>query len=98
MVPTEVGGYPVDESVYGVRDLAGNMRDWMGNVYQADGDVWDAERLSPGLGTGEAGDFRVLRGSSWASIPAVARVAVRSRITPDLRNGILGLRLVKTVP
>ena len=94
----EVGGYPVDESVYGVRDLAGNVRDWMANVYQADGDVWDADRLSPGQGTAEAGDDRVVRGGSWFGRPAGARVADRVRFTPDVRSFNLGLRLVRTVP
>ena len=94
----EVGGYPVDESVYGVRDLAGNARDWMANVYQADGDVWDADRLSPGQGTAEAGDVRVRRGGSWSDEPAYARVALRDRYTPGIRYYNLGLRLVRTVP
>ncbi len=94
----EVGGYPVDESVYGVRDLAGNVRDWMANVYQADGDVWDADRLSPGQGTAEAGDNRVVRGGSWSSLPAGARVAFRYRLPPTYWYRYLGLRLVRTVP
>jgi formylglycine-generating enzyme required for sulfatase activity len=94
----EVGGYPADESVYGVRDLAGNMRDWTANVYQADGDVWDADRLSPGQGTGEAGDYRVGRGGSWFYNPDSARVALRNGYTPDDRDSYLGLRLVRTIP
>ena len=39
MLPEEVGGYPADESVYGVRDLAGKLRDWTARLYQADGEA-----------------------------------------------------------
>jgi serine/threonine-protein kinase len=97
-LPAKVGGYPVDESVYGVRDLAGNVRDWTATVHQEDGDVWDGDRLSPGQGAGEAGDYRVRRGGSWGSKPASARVANRDGNTPDDRYYNLGLRLVRTIP
>jgi serine/threonine-protein kinase len=35
--PEPVGSYPGDESIYGVRDMAGSMRDWCGDL-EYDGD------------------------------------------------------------
>jgi formylglycine-generating enzyme required for sulfatase activity len=87
-----------DESVYGVRDLAGNMRDWTGTVYQADGDVWDGGRLVPGQGAGEAGSSRVARGGSWNDGGGGgARVANRYYNDPRGRYDALGFRLSRTI-
>lgn len=39
--------------------------------------------------------FRVNRGGSWRSGPLLARVAGRYDRTPDFRNSVLGVRLVR---
>ena len=97
-VPAEVGSYPVDESVYGVRDLAGNMRDWTATAHQADGDVGDGEHLVAGQGAGEAGSARVARGGCWNIGASLTRVADRSYLDPGGRFSFLGFRLSRTIP
>ena len=86
--PAEVGGYPFDESVYGVQDIAGNIRDWTGTAYRTDGDVGD----------GEGGPDRVGRGGSWGEALRGSRLANRGNSRPDFRSDILGFRLSRTVP
>ena len=39
------------------------------------------------------GSSRVDRGGSWASSPSFARVALRDRDPPGIRDGLLGFRL-----
>ena len=97
-LPAAVGSCPVDESVYGVRDLAGNMRDWTATAHQANGDVGDGEHLVAGQGAGEAGSARVVRGDSWYDFASGTRVANRSIRGPDYRFGFLGFRLSRTIP
>jgi formylglycine-generating enzyme required for sulfatase activity len=97
-LPAEVGRYPVDESVYGARDLAGNMRDWTATAYQSDGAVWDGDRLPPMQGSGETGAYRVGRGACWHSPPRSARVASRDGDEPNDRRSGLGFRLSRTIP
>ena len=45
LLPAKIGRYPVDQSVYGVRDLAGNMRDWTTSVAQARHETPAGERV-----------------------------------------------------
>jgi len=58
MLPACIGQYPVDESVYGARGMAGNSRDWTGTAYQADSDVRDGAAVSSQQGAGQGGAFR----------------------------------------
>ena len=37
LLPTVVGAFPVDESPYGIRDLAGSMCDWCSDVFAETG-------------------------------------------------------------
>ena len=36
-LPAPVGAFPIDESVYGIRELAGNVCEWSRDVFLADG-------------------------------------------------------------
>ena len=47
MAPTPVGAFAVDESPYGVRDLAGGMQDWCEDVYAEDGPPLSSARSAP---------------------------------------------------
>ena len=44
-LPNSVESFPVDESVYGVRGLAGNMSDWAAGEFSVDGPVTRGARL-----------------------------------------------------
>ncbi|HCH63339.1 MAG: protein kinase [Deltaproteobacteria bacterium] len=47
MAPTPVGAFAVDESPYGVRDLAGGMQDWCEDIYAEDGPPVSSARSTP---------------------------------------------------
>jgi serine/threonine-protein kinase len=47
MLPTAVGAFPIDESPYGIRDLAGSMLDWCGDVFAEAGPPAASARHAP---------------------------------------------------
>jgi len=98
MLPSLVGAYSVDESVYGVRDMAGNMIDWTGTVYRSDGVVFDGERATPRPGTSDPDSSRVSRGGSWFNPAAYAQVTNRYMESPGDVFDNLGFRLSRTLP
>jgi iron(II)-dependent oxidoreductase len=87
--PEPVGAFPMDESVYGVRDLTGGMRTWTADVH---GLVSAEEALA---GPEEAAGPRVNRGGAW-NIPMLrCRTAARFRNFANDRYVNNGFRLVK---
>jgi len=89
-LPSAVTAFPVDESVYGVRGMAGNMQDWCEDPYSPDG-----ERPAGSDGAEDPDVERIVRGGGWASAPAAARLAVRDWFVPGLRYSALGFRLAR---
>jgi formylglycine-generating enzyme len=77
-------------SAAGVLDLSGNLWEW-----QQD---WWSSLPAAGVDTeGPAsGSFHVLRGGSWYDDPLFARVVFRD--VPGVRDFILGVRLLRSVP
>src|SRR5437879_1666379 len=57
--PAPVASFPVDQSPYGVYDMAGNVMEWVADWYQEDA-YRDASPNPKGLPTGS---FKVIRGS-----------------------------------
>ena len=82
--PSPVSGYPIDESVYGVRGLAGNMRDWTASHYRKD---W----MAPIENTHYVG-----RGGNWHASKDAARAAHRHFYNPTYRSGLIGFRLCRS--
>ena len=79
-----VDEFPLDESIYGVRGLAGNTQDWVGEIKQR----------------GEGARARAsatLRGGHWAGQPVSARCAYREGLDPTSFHGFKSFRLA-TVP
>jgi formylglycine-generating enzyme required for sulfatase activity len=97
-LPAVVDSYPVDESPYGVRGLAGNVREWCADAYAPEGPPVVRSRLTPPPLAVPAGSDRVLRGGGWGSTPANARVAGRYWDAPGDRSQNLGFRLARSVP
>jgi serine/threonine-protein kinase len=98
----EVDSYPVDESVYGVRGMAGNVRDWCADRFLRAGPPTPEGRvrvpeveaevdLSPAA-------FRVLRGGCWSGVPLYARLADRLKFEPNSRYAFVGFRLARSEP
>jgi serine/threonine-protein kinase len=85
--PEPIGTFPIDESPYGVRDMAGGMREWVGDV---SGDkTWSqlADEPEPGPDTERAASgTRQLRSGAWVADHKWARCASRNG-SPALNRG-----------
>ena len=82
-LPTVVNSYPIDESVYGVRGLAGNMMDLTSSLYRAS---WDENELR---------SHRVLRGGCWGYVARYSRISNRTKSSPSYSNLNLGFRIFR---
>ncbi|MCB9545883.1 MAG: SUMF1/EgtB/PvdO family nonheme iron enzyme [Myxococcales bacterium] len=90
-VRTPIDQFPADESIYGVRGLAGNVRDWCLDAY---------ERSSPGVRVIIApgsGPRRNVRGGAFSVEAPHCRGAARFGGLPTERLGSLGFRLARSV-
>lgn len=96
--PEPIGTFPIDESAYGVRDMAGGMREWVGDVFgDKTGAELDAEpEPPPGTERGES-TWREIRSGNWNQDHKWARAASRGGAYALSRGGGLGFRLAKTL-
>ena len=94
----EVGGWPVDESVYGVRGLAGNARDWCANRWTVEGPPVVDGLLIPARLADDDPSLRSIRGGAWQSAMPLARAAARFASLPGRRPTPVGFRLVRDWP
>jgi formylglycine-generating enzyme required for sulfatase activity len=82
--------HPVAEkepNAWGLYDMLGNIWEWVSDWranYQA-----GSQRDPAGPASGE---YRVLRGGSFYDYPPSVRAPCRSRLAPELRHGVIGLR------
>jgi serine/threonine-protein kinase len=79
-----IDSFPTDESVYGVRGMAGNARDWTSTAL--------------GSETGEGRELRIVRGGAF-NLPAVTtRSANRFWLSPGFVVNYVGFRLACDPP
>lgn len=101
-LPATVETFPVDESVYGARDLAGNTREWCGDLYQPDGPELVDGRVvppCPPMRPDMSNELRrSLRGGLWGGLAHYARSATRSGAEPASRSVYVGFRLARSLP
>ncbi|MGI8680493.1 MAG: ergothioneine biosynthesis protein EgtB [Jatrophihabitans sp.] len=90
--PAPVGAYPAGASAYGVEQLMGDVWEWTSSRFEA----WPGftpmlyrQYSAPFFG----GDFRVLRGGSWAVAGAAIRPSFRNWDLPIRRQIFTGFRL-----
>jgi iron(II)-dependent oxidoreductase len=91
---------PVDSgsegwSPYGLRHMAGNAAEWVQDWLGVDYYVSMPDRNPPGPATGR---YKVVRGGSWKSKPAMLRTATRGGAPPDHRAATIGFRCARPVP
>lgn len=87
-----VGQFPAN--AWGLHDMHGNVWEWTGSEYD-DGYTGREQGL---LAADAADDVRrVFRGGSWVDFPHWVRSAFRFRNHPDNRDGLLGLRLARSL-
>ncbi len=90
--PVPVDSYPIDESPYGVRGLAGNVRDWCLDRWHRDGPALTAGRLVL-PDTPDDDSFRSSRGGAWTAVAEHVRMASRFAAKPTERFRGQGFRL-----
>jgi formylglycine-generating enzyme required for sulfatase activity len=83
------------QSPYGLNHMAGNAAEWVQDWFGIDYYVTMPEHNPQGPSTGR---YKVTRGGSWKSAPALLRSATRSGAAPDQRAATIGFRCAKSVP
>lgn len=88
---------PVDKgeegrSPYGLRHMAGNAAEWVADWFGIDYYMTMPDRNPPGPPTGR---YKVVRGGSWKSTPALLRTATRSGAPPKQRAATIGFRCAR---
>ena len=90
--PAPVGAYPAGASAYGVEQLIGDVWEWTSsdfNAWPGFAPMLYATYSKPFFG----GDFKVLRGGSWAVAPSTVRPSFRNWDLPIRRQIFTGMRL-----
>jgi formylglycine-generating enzyme required for sulfatase activity len=88
----KVGSFESGKSPYGVYDMIGNVWEWVADWYDK-GYYQSAPEKNP-RGP-EKGEFKVIRGGSWAKVPLVVRAAGRNRAAPSSQTTSIGFRCAK---
>ena len=92
-----VDTFPVDESPFGVRGMAGNMRDWCADLYEKTGPpLANATVVPPDLGDITSRARRAVRGGAWTNYPRSSRVAYRRGSDPWSRSADYGFRVARS--
>jgi formylglycine-generating enzyme required for sulfatase activity/tRNA A-37 threonylcarbamoyl transferase component Bud32 len=92
-----VDSYPVDESPYGVRGMAGNVGDWCLDGF-ADQGAFSDDGRAPTPADGAEDLPRVHRGGWWSGGERTVRAATRLSSHSRVRTYFLGMRLLRPLP
>ncbi len=91
-IPRAVGSFPLDESPYGAREMAGLIRQWCANDFAQPGA--NDGRIVPAV-SGQEGSLASLRGGFWAGVERVCRGASRLGEVPTVRVNGIGFRVAR---
>jgi iron(II)-dependent oxidoreductase len=94
--PAQVGAYPGGASPCGAEQLVGDVWEWTSSGFEA----WPGFRSWPYREYSEVffgGDFRCLRGGSWATHPTAVRTTFRNWDVPIRRQVFAGFRTARDV-
>ncbi|PZR67072.1 MAG: hypothetical protein DLM63_07145 [Solirubrobacterales bacterium] len=93
--PEAVGGRPLSSSAYGCQGLIGDVWEWTSSPFAGyPGFVARPYREYSEVFFG--GDYRVLRGGSWATAAQLATPTFRNWDHPQRRQIFAGLRLARS--
>lgn len=90
--PNPVGGHPTGASPWGCEQMIGDVWEWTATPFAP----YPGFRAFPYPEYSEVffgGDYRVLRGGSWATQPSAARVSFRNWDHPYRRQIFAGIRI-----
>lgn len=90
-LPSAVARFPVDESPYGIRDLAGNAATWCADAWNKSGPPCPGGRVK--IPVPEPGAQRVVRGGTWNDSADFLRLARRNFSGPNFRGSLVSFRL-----
>ncbi len=79
--------FPMDKSIYGVMEMAGNVKEWTGDYFYP----------YPYKGPYKKGKMITIRGGSWSENPNFLTVYLRSRNLPHFKYNNLGFRCAMNV-
>ncbi len=94
--PPAVGTWPLDESPYGVRWMAGGVRDLCLDEAREDGPPTDGDRIVIPGPPFDPEVARVYRGGDWYGLAVHARAAYRAWNKPRTKNYSMGFRLCRS--
>ena len=80
-------------SPYGLHHMAGNAAEWVNDWFGIDYYATMPDRNPHGPATGR---YKVVRGGSWKSEPALLRSATRGGASPDRRAATIGFRCARS--
>lgn len=95
--PAPVGAYPAGASAYGAEQMVGDVWEWTSSGFHP----WPGFRSFPYREYSEVffgGDFRCLRGGSWATHPTAVRTTFRNWDLPIRRQIFSGFRTAVDAP
>ena len=93
-LPAKVTDFPIDESPYGVRGLAGNTTDWTRNCLVEDALLEERRVIVPDPRPTNR-DARVVRGGRWSGVVGSARLFNRNGVRPTGRLTHLSFRIAR---
>ncbi|MBF0295572.1 MAG: SUMF1/EgtB/PvdO family nonheme iron enzyme [Magnetococcales bacterium] len=88
---TPSGMFPANH--YGLHDMHGNVWEWCEDLYSENFYQTHAEARKNPVNQGAIG-YRIKRGGSWRSPPALVRAAYRGGSYPDIGKDDIGFRVV----
>ena len=96
--PEPLGDFPIDESPYGVRSMAGAVREWCADDYGVAGARELAEAVEPAADMPwDASSRRRARGGSLVGDDKWCRAATRAPLLARIRAAGVGFRVAKTL-
>ncbi len=81
-------------SPYGLHHMAGNAAEWVDDWFGIDYYATMPDRNPRGA---KPGRYKVVRGGSWKSAPALLRTATRSGASPKQQAATIGFRCAKSI-
>lgn len=94
LVTAPVGSFPLDRSVFGVYDGAGNVMEWTDDWY-VEG-LYSQEKTISKVRDQAPSTYKTMRGSGYTSQGVDLRITNRSFMVPDFRDETIGFRCARS--